>query len=735
MISMRVALSPLLAVSFAALSLGGCNPYDPTYADLKCGPEGQCPGDLACVAGVCRAGVEQECGDGMIVGAEICDDGNLADGDGCNATCTTATCYVPATHATLDEGLADAACATVYVHSGTYAGRFLVSRDVTVLGVGATPPVLDGEQAGSVVSIGSGVLATLRNLTIKNGKALAGGGIVNRGSLDLEQVLVTENIAEDSNPNGGGIENLAGTLKLSASTVSKNRLIATAPTGAILTGVGIHSTGGILTLTDESYVEDNDIAIAGISGAAGRGGGIGTINTMITIAKSSAVRRNDLTVDGRPGNASVLGGGIYMSGGGLTMSGESVLVKNIAAAEGVNSGGNLGAVAAGGGLFATNVTISLDTVLFDGNQVSARGETGTSALGGAAALRGAVTTVTGSIFQNSIATVLGLGANSLTGTAGGGGIDLDSTRATFTGTLFFANTASAGTESATSGGAASGGGLRVSGVGAIPQTIGLVRCTFENNSATSTDSAAFGGGIYAFYNGGTTTESLTVNATGTTLSGNKVQSPVSAQGGGIRAFIPDGTGVIAMNLVNSTISGNKVDALTGTGSGGGLLALAGGGSAKINVNLASVTVAGNGVTATTSGGGGISMSNAVAPAAVTTSIKNSILATNTEGANASDCSSTTNVVSGGYNLLGVATGCTFSVTTGHLIGAAGLGPLADNGKPTKTHSLNAGSPAINAGNPAGCTDLAATPAVLVTDQRGLTRAVGGRCDIGAYEVQ
>ena len=51
-----------------------------------------------------------------------------------------------------------------------------------------------------------------------------------------------------------------------------------------------------------------------------------------------------------------------------------------------------------------------------------------------------------------------------------------------------------------------------------------------------------------------------------------------------------------------------------------------------------------------------------------------------------------------------------------------LGPLADNGGPTDTIALMAGSPAIDAG--------AACPA---TDQRGLTRAQGTTCDAGAFE--
>jgi hypothetical protein len=52
-----------------------------------------------------------------------------------------------------------------------------------------------------------------------------------------------------------------------------------------------------------------------------------------------------------------------------------------------------------------------------------------------------------------------------------------------------------------------------------------------------------------------------------------------------------------------------------------------------------------------------------------------------------------------------------------------------------TRALLAGSPAIDGGNPAGCTDP--TGGLLTADQRALTRPDSGetRCDIGAFELQ
>ena len=65
-----------------------------------------------------------------------------------------------------------------------------------------------------------------------------------------------------------------------------------------------------------------------------------------------------------------------------------------------------------------------------------------------------------------------------------------------------------------------------------------------------------------------------------------------------------------------------------------------------------------------------------------------------------------------------------------------LGPLQNNGGPTQTMALLAGSPAIDTGNPAGCTD--GKGHLLITDQRGLPRPDtedSHGCDMGAYERQ
>ncbi len=59
--------------------------------------------------------------------------------------------------------------------------------------------------------------------------------------------------------------------------------------------------------------------------------------------------------------------------------------------------------------------------------------------------------------------------------------------------------------------------------------------------------------------------------------------------------------------------------------------------------------------------------------------------------------------------------------------------LADNGGLTQTLMPPPASPAIGAGNNLGCTD--AFGAALTSDQRGVKRPIGARCDLGAIEVE
>jgi hypothetical protein len=110
-------------------------------------------------------------------------------------------------------------------------------------------------------------------------------------------------------------------------------------------------------------------------------------------------------------------------------------------------------------------------------------------------------------------------------------------------------------------------------------------------------------------------------------------------------------------------------------------------------------------------------------------LQNSIVANNTGG----NCHGA--LTSNGYNLSSDDS-CTFDGMGDLNHTDPRLGRLKRNGGPTPTMALLPGSPAIDSGNPIGCTDSHGH--LLTTDQRGEPRPDkedSGGCDRGAYERQ
>ena len=92
--------------------------------------------------------------------------------------------------------------------------------------------------------------------------------------------------------------------------------------------------------------------------------------------------------------------------------------------------------------------------------------------------------------------------------------------------------------------------------------------------------------------------------------------------------------------------------------------------------------------------------------------------------------------SNGYNIESPGDTCGFDQPTDQVNVTAeqlNLGPLQDNGGPTMTHALGAGSVAIDKIPAEDCVDADGAP--LTTDQRGVARPQGDSCDVGAFELE
>jgi hypothetical protein len=154
-----------------------------------------------------------------------------------------------------------------------------------------------------------------------------------------------------------------------------------------------------------------------------------------------------------------------------------------------------------------------------------------------------------------------------------------------------------------------------------------------------------------------------------------------------------------------------------------------GSGGDIAVSLVHVTIAGNSTTGDVAGVGDAVSVLAIPPATAVVTIEGSLLQDNKVMGVATNCEAKQNgsIVSEGNNLTDDASCTTFVQPSDQINNSlTTLGALADNGGPTRTMALLAGSSAIDGAGNCG----AATP----TDQRGLARPTGPACDVGAYEV-
>jgi hypothetical protein len=595
---------------------------------------------------------------------------------------------------------------------------------------------------GGGISLGSGPV-TLKNSTISgNSSFFDGGGLSSHGGL---VTLVNSTVTANSAFSGGGIY-----LYLNAASLDvKNSIIAKNTVGEGSIGPDMQFAEGTLATLDHSLIGSNDgTTLTAAATADANGNLIGSSTTPIDpklgpLADNGGPTRTHALLRGSPAlnagsDADAQGLQFDQRGASFPRKFGSFVDMGAFESQEVQSmtftvTTNSDVVNAQDGQTSLREAISLansnpgaDSIVFapglSGTMLMTGGEfviTDTVTIQGQGSGQTIVDAQQNSRVFHFTAATGDLNVNGLTiqngkvtGNEYGGGVLFDSS-----GTVTLTNSTVSGNTANRSGGLYSHSGSisltnsTVSGNTAKFVGGGLASYSgsiFLTNSTVSGNTATFVGG------GGLASNSGSISLTNSTVSGNTA----NFSGGGLYS----GSGSIS--LTNSTISGN-----TANFSGGGLCSYSG------SISLTNSTVSGN----VAKYGAGIYLNKSEASLTAT----NSIVARNslTSGGSAPDVlPKNGGSITLDHTLIGDNSETTLSASAtvdanGNLIGSSFapidplLGPLADNGGPTKTHSLLPGSPALNAGSNTGAVGLQ-------FDQRGqsFARIFGGTVDMGAFEL-
>jgi titin len=259
-------------------------------------------------------------------------------------------------------------------------------------------------------------------------------------------------------------------------------------------------------------------------------------------------------------------------------------------------------------------------------------------------------------------------------------------------------------------------GISGGAIDATGGSLSLTDCVLSNNHVTGSN----GGAIESVGAAALTITGCTFTGNSADGNGGAIDSPGvmltisdstfdhnSSQSSGGAVSVGDGT----VRLTNCTLTANSA----ANGSGGAVNS-----NFAANFTLLNCTVAANSAAA----GGGVSNTGSGSFTLTDTIIADNMAAAGNDVAG--------NITSGDYNLVKDTSsgGGSFILSAHDLAGVdPTLGPLADNGGPTKTMALLFGSPAIGAG-PFGGT----LPGNDQLDQRGVSRTSSLSSDIGAFQT-
>lgn len=552
--------------------------------------------------------------------------------------------------------------------------------------------------------------------------------------------ITVDTLVDENNGVGMG----AGTsLREAVAAAAAGETIDFSVTGTINLSVGANNFSKQITINKNLTISGpgaNLLTIRAFDPTAATKNGDGS--RVFTIDDASSATLRDVSISGL-----TLTGGDAATSGGAISSAENLVVTDC-----VINGNNTGMLfssGAGGGIFSQAAFFNPNSLTIRGSTLT--GNTAPVSEGGAIRQRYGQLVIEDCTISNNSAAV-------------GGGVSVGGANVQISGGTFDSNTATGGPTTQIG----TGGAINVANT-----KISISGSTISGNTSTT------GGGIYARATSISAPNATTVSISNSVLSNNSV----SRNGGGVF------TSYSTLSILNCTLSGN-----TGTGSTseGGAICTAdspltvknstlSGNSARIGGAIVAdqgitfgvppslienSTISGNSATGTMSTDFGAiyavrpmlirfcTITGNTTPAArrgavgswgggFTITVYSSIIAGNTNG-DIGYLNSPSPFISQGYNVIGTGTGASLASfnQAGDQTGVLNpmLGALANNGGTMQTHLPQAGSPALDAGNPAAVAGVGGVP---LYDQRGVpyTRVWdgdgggGARIDIGAVEVQ
>ena len=308
---------------------------------------------------------------------------------------------------------------------GECVGQFIVDKNLKLVGVGYPKATLNGNAAGTVLTIEAGATVVVKKLKITNGKNDDGnkaGGITVNGDARLYYTKVVENESTGTgtdgatSPAGGIVVNGSGSLKMVGGKLSKNE----AGTGQPVSGAGglmvdenaiaeLHgvlifknmangNSGGAIRTNTDSTLTMRGVKVIGNTTTPGvaAGGVYTTVRTILTILDSLIA---DNKTEGLGGFTCA--GGLFLSTGVQATIRNTKVINNIGGgtecvggirlnfqnnldATKLKVSGNRGAV--GGIILLSDDTVTLRKSLVVGNRAPADGTGGIEVVGGTVTL-------------------------------------------------------------------------------------------------------------------------------------------------------------------------------------------------------------------------------------------------------------------------------------------------------------------------------------------------------------